>query len=479
MKKSTWIVLAIAVALGLIYILTKDKKVSVGIKRIDLPAFDSSKIDDIEILGSERAHLKKEDGIWKIEIGAKDDSRFVEADQEAVKEMLNSASKVENSYFVTSNLEKEEEFGIKGDMATTITLKSNNTVLWSLVLGKGNVDGSRYARVPDKSGIYAVKGSFYPLTRNGVSDWRPKNIWLIGEPDLVEFRVEHPGKNELLLKKDEEGVWKVADTKPVLPSTFRADKLLLANYVRSLVNQHATGFVDEKIELSSPVAIFKAKIKNGNEKILEVFSNDEKTYLARLQGNEQIFKLSKSNFDRLDRPVLALRDLSILSFNKEDISMIKLRTKTGFVTAEKTNGAWTLVDQKTLPKGFEFDPERAIAIVNDLSTLVGERLAEQSKDQPQDSNWQKNWFIKLSDDKGHAVDIYVGRIKGQDREFLVRGNIDNEVYVVNNPLLSSLLKGILAFKKEEYLMPPAHENAQGFDSLPADLQRKLLEMRKK
>ncbi len=112
-----------------------------------------------------------------------------------------------------------------------------------------------------------------------------------------------------------------------------------------------------------------------------------------------------------------------------------------------------------------------------LSNLTAERVAGK-KDAPIAENWQQNWVVELVDDKGEKVHLYVGKSKANKDEALVRGNLGNDVYVVKAMRVNSLLSGINAFKKEEFNLPPIDENTKGFESLPVDVQRKLLNVTK-
>lgn len=474
MKKSTWIILGIAVVLGIIYYFTKQDKISVGIKRLELPSFESAKVDAIEVIGRDKIRLKKEGDSWKMLIGEKEEARLVDVNQAYVKEMLDAVQKMESAYYVTDASEKQEELGVKGDKATSVTLKASEKPLWSLILGKSNPDGSRFARVPEDNTVYAVRGSFFALTRNGQNDWREKNFWHVTDPDIISFSVERPTKGAFTLEKKEDGDFKIAKVEPALGASFRPDFSALASLVRANLNLRANGFVDQKKELSTPIMILSAKSKDGKEEVLEIFAGDEHNYWARIKGAEQVYELSKNNFDRINKPLSEFRDMSIMSFDKDATTKLKLRAKSGLVIAEKTDGKWQLIEPKKVPSKFEFDPARVEEILNGAAGLRGERLA-QASDKPEDAKWQKDWLLELSDDKGNTMHLYATKVKGDSMESLVQGNIDQTVYVVKNPRLLSWAKGLDAFKKEEFVLPPIDENTKGFESLPVDVQRKLLE----
>jgi ABC-type microcin C transport system permease subunit YejE len=130
-----------------------------------------------------------------------------------------------------------------------------------------------------------------------------------------------------------------------------------------------------------------------------------------------------------------------------------------------------------LPEKFEFDPNAVDDVLTLLSGLNAERIAG-SKDTPVTADWQKTWLVELTSDKDEKIHVFATKTKANKEEFLVRGNIDSNVYIVKALRLSSLNAGVNAFKKEEFDLPPIDENTKGFESLPVDIQRKLLNVTK-
>jgi uncharacterized protein DUF4340 len=478
MKKSTWIILLVAVVLAIIYFLTRQDKISVGIKRLELPTFEAAKVDAIEVIGKDKIHLKKEGEVWKLKLGEGDQGHLVDANQAHVRELLDAAGKIESAFYVTEDPEKQAELNVSGEKATTVMLEVNKKPVWSIILGKSNPDASRYARLPDSNNIYAVRGSFYSLIRNSVNDWREKNFWQTSEPDVVSLSVDRPTKSSFTLLKDEQGNWKISQATPA-PTSFRPDSIAIASLVRSIMNLRAAGYVDEKKELSAPLVILEAKTKDGKGEVLEVFAGDDNHYWARKKDAEQIYELNKSNFDRINKPIQELRDLSLMNFDKDAIVKVKLAAKGGTVMVQKNNGTWELLEPKKLPSKFEFAPERTEELLNTLVQLRGDRLADLNKDRPLNPNWQKAWLIELTDGKDKTIHFYADALKANPQEYLAKGNIDQEIYVVKNPRIKLWTEGLVAFKKEDFVLPPIDENTKGFESLPVEVQRKLLESTRK
>lgn len=475
MKKGTWIVLGLVLVLGGIYFFSRESQVSVGVKQMKLPSFSADKIDRVEITGKNPVELIKYDDGWKVKL-AGEGVREVRADQANVQALLDAALGLRSSHYVTNLKEKYKELGLSEDGAVMVKLSQKDGVVFSLVLG-GNASGSgRYARLPDADDVYVVRGSFWQLTRNGVVDFREREVWPVKEGEIERFSVVKTDGFEIALAKKDAGVWVFDETQKGLAKDFRVDQNALASLVRTGAAIRAIGFVDDGKTLTSPALTLKAGSKTGSY-VLEIFAEGNDKFFARRVGDGQIYEVSKNNYERLNQPVDALRDMAVLKFDRATIKEIRLKSGKDRVVVKKEENQWRITEPSKLPEKFEFDATTVDDILTLLSGLNAERLAT-SKDVAVVSDWQKSWLVELVDDKDEKIHLFASKSKANKDEMLVRGNIDQDVYVVKAMRLSSLQSGVNAFKKEEFELPPIDENTKGFESLPVDIQRKLLNVTK-
>ncbi|HEX4802126.1 MAG TPA: hypothetical protein VFV14_01365, partial [Myxococcaceae bacterium] len=75
MKKGTLIVIGVFVVLLVIVLATRERQVSVGVRKLELPAIDKEKVVAIEIGGPKAASLKKEGAGWTVTDPAKPDQK--------------------------------------------------------------------------------------------------------------------------------------------------------------------------------------------------------------------------------------------------------------------------------------------------------------------------------------------------------------------------------------------------------------------
>jgi hypothetical protein len=473
MKKGTWIVFGLVAVLGLLYFISRENQVSVGVKQLKLSSFAKDKVDKIEIKAKEPIELNKRDGVWMLTLHSGERAREVRADQNHVNNALDAVLALRSSHYVTNLKEKYEELGLLKD-AHEIKLSIGDKPVFGLVLGKNASGSTRYAKLPEENDVYVVRGSFWEISRNGAFDFRDRQIWSLGEGEIDRFTIKKTSGGELVLVKDDSGSWQFDASQKGLKEGFRPDKASLQRLVQSGVNLTASGFADDS-QPEGPVLILVAQGKKTET--VEIFSPGNNKYLARRVGDKQVFEIHQHNFDRFNVTPDSLRDLSVLRFDRNGVTDITLKHGKMVIVVKKKDGQWQIVEPKNLPEKFEFDPNGVDDALSVLSNLSGERLAT-TKDMPKNSSIEKDWLVELTTDKNEKIRLAVEKSAASKEEYLVRGNIDNEIYVVKAARLKTLNSGVNAFKKEDFELPPINENTKGFNTLPVDVQRKLLNIAK-
>lgn len=477
MKKSSWIITSLVVVLGLVYWFTKDAQVSVGVKKLNLPSFEADNVDRIDIKAKEHVRLFKEGGKWLVDIGSPEHPRRVSADESTIQHMLEAALAIKSSHYVTNIKEKYKDLGLEGEQVMQVSVFAGDKEVWALVLGNNDAGSGKYAKIPNADEVFVVRGSFWSLTKNGLMDWRDRQIFSLKDTELTSFKIHKSGAPFLVLTKDSQEIWAIDTQTTKIPSSFREDKEAVAGLVRTALSMQAHGFVDEKKELSSPLLSIVAGSKDKNETV-EVFSGVGDLYWAKRVGDEQIYEVNKLVFDKINKPVDELRDLSMLKFDKASIVKLTLKGGKERVVLAKKDSSWSMVEPTNLPTDFEFDPNTVDDMLSLLSGLHAQRIAS-NKDSAQNPQWQQDWLVELTDDKGSTVKLFADKNKASKDEYVVKGNVDALVYVIKTARIASLTHGAKAFKKEDFELPPVDENTRGFESLPVDVQRKLLDATKK
>lgn len=462
MNKSTWILGSLAVVLGLIYFLTKDDNKSLHIKRLRMPAFVLEKIDKIEILGQDKVKMSKIEGLWFIDIG-ENEPLLVKADSANVENMLLSAQGLRHSHYVTNLEEKYEELGL-GQEAIAINLYESDHLLWALLLGKEATGSTRYAKLIDDPNVYAIKGSFWQLVRNGINDWRDRRIFSLTEDQVSSLSIKRKD-GSLEIEKGPDDHFSFSEKQKGLPSGFKADKVALLDLVHAAVNLNASDFIDAPAMLFDPK--LKISLQSGpDEQSIEIFA-DTDDYVVKRNKDGQAFRISTVSFNAINKSINDVRDFSLFDFDKKSVVGLKIRHgKELIVLSKGTHQDWQIKEPK-LAEGFLFDKSSVDGMIAMLAGLDASRAVEAS-DKPENPDWLKNWVVLIELENGSRA-LYATPNLGTD-EMLIKGQ--GEPYVIKASRLKTLFQGINAFKKEDYEFPKV-DDAAGFKDLPEDLKRKL------
>lgn len=470
MKKGTWIILGIALLLGAVYFATKKDKISVGIKKIELPVFSKDSVDKIEIISKDKVLLEKNDTKWFIDMKTGDTVKKLPADTNNIDSLLEAILGLKNSYFVSERSEKLEELGLADDKKITIKIYQKDKLLWSLDIGKSGDNGTRYVKKPESPQIFAVIGSFWQITRTNPSDFRDKNIARIKEEDIKQFKWLYKGGLMLSLARDDDkGEILLASDQPGLGKDMRFKPSALSLLFKSVATLRAANFKDEPINLGEAQYEALIKDKAGHTTKIYFYPQADDKYLVKKDADNQIFEISKYGFDRINKSLEDLRDLSLTKFELGDVEGFTIGTKSSVVIGKK-DGKFML-EQPKPPGDFLFDEEAVMEQLSSLQKLSALRVAKDTE-QAVNKNWQAHPFIEIRLKDKKRINIYLGDILKNQDNYLIKGNTDDLIYIINKKDMVSFTRGLDAYRKND-IIPKVDENTEGFEGLPPDVQRKL------
>jgi hypothetical protein len=472
MKRTNWIIIAVVALLLVVYMVTKEDKVSVGIKTLVIPSIDEAKADRIVLETKDnKVLLIKKDSKWWLESPEK---KLFLADQAKVASLLDSLRDMKHSHYVTSLEDKLPELGLNADHANTITLYSGEQPIWSMQFGKSSEGSGRYVKLADSHEVHVVRGSFSQLNNRSLEDFRDRHVWDLDEGDLSEF-VLLGGPKAITLTKDTDH-WQLKEAN--LEADFRVDQAAVQFLVKNILGLRATAFIDNNKDLGELKLTIKAKAQYKPEKELALYVKDNNTFFIKNSLDNTVFEISKNSAENISKKIEDLRDLSLVSFDANSVVTINLKNKDSLVSLHKDDNIWLLKEPKMLPKDFVFSEEAVPEFLTFLNALQANRLAT-NKDIPELKTWQQNYIVELKDKANKTYMLSASKIKNSKDDYLMTSSNDKKTYVISGYKIAFLLKGLDAFKKINKEMPHFDENTQGLDSLPPDLQKKLLDAARK
>src|ERR1700687_1779072 len=135
MKKGTLILIGVFLVLLAIVLATRERQVSVGIVKFELPPIDKDKVVAIEIAGPKAASLKKEAAGWTVADPAKPDQKHP-ADEQQINSALDAYKETKVHDLVSDKPERQAEFEIDDAKCLRVRITSQGAPSVELVLGK-------------------------------------------------------------------------------------------------------------------------------------------------------------------------------------------------------------------------------------------------------------------------------------------------------------------------------------------------------
>ncbi len=227
------------------------------------------------------------------------------------------------------------------------------------------------------AGVYL--GLNWQQERREAREMEAQKVFAVKEADIGEL-VLRRGKDETrVMKKDNE--WRL--TKPL---DTKADNDIMAGVLTTLARlrqeRDLGGVEDLKpfgLEASSLVVEFMVQGK-PHRLAIGAKAPGDRSYYARKDQEKRAFIIGMGDKDSLDRPVIALRDKTLLSFSPEQLKAVKIKTPGTAVHLEKTGlQTWRWVGREKL----RLRSDRVEALLRQLQMArVKEFIAESPKDSP-------------------------------------------------------------------------------------------------
>jgi hypothetical protein len=299
MKRSTLILLLVAVALGSVvyYVVRKDKAENTGrdSEEANKPAFNF-KAEDVASLavtrGGQTVRLERQSDKWQITEPVK-----TEADQSAVESLLSSltGATVERTLAMTESLRRGA--GLESP-AVTVEVKLKTGAQHKVALGKQDPTGAAaYALLDQNQDVALVSTSLLTSADKSLDDLRDKTILNVNRDDLTRVEVKNPHL-KLVAEKNAEGKWLVKEPADKKDKGAPTDKVFAFETARaSEVIDTPAGDVAAKF--ASPPVVVRLTDKNGQTTVLELSAADGDNIYARVTGRAAVYKTGKQLLEDL------------------------------------------------------------------------------------------------------------------------------------------------------------------------------------
>ncbi|MBI3638023.1 MAG: DUF4340 domain-containing protein, partial [Candidatus Rokubacteria bacterium] len=244
------------------------------------------------------------------------------------------------------------EFGLDQPAAdVTLTLKDGKRV--GLTLGGKNPTGVWvYAREHDKPAVVVVGETTLRDSTRPASDFRDKTVLAFDRKDVTGVDITLPDTTMTVELAD--GRWKMTK-----PAGLTADTDTLGEFFDKIMGAQVKEFVAEAPQSLAPygldrparVAIHTGKDKERSTKALLFGRVDEakKGVYAMRPGETSVLLLPDPVWTAVPKNVAALRDRTVVAFERDKVTRLDVESPRGKVTAVRENDKWKLTAPEALP----------------------------------------------------------------------------------------------------------------------------------
>lgn len=465
------------VVLLLLFVATREDRVSVGVRSLDLPDIERDDITGVELGGSRSVRLLRDGDTWTLR-DPEDPERALPADPGVVDRALAAIEELEAERFVTARAENHAELQIDDETGTLVTISRSGGDNVSLVLGRRAKSGGVLLRRRDSDEVFTGPVALAAL-QTPFEGWRRRKLMDFGPDDVATLAVARPGESTVVLEgvpsEGDHRTWRLGDGVE-RPEGFLLDETAVASRVRALAGLRAIEFVDHDpgsgaTGLDETATRVTATFDEAEPVTLAIGAEGEPGRVhLRIEGDPQIYLVAKGVAAQLRPSVVDLRDLRLFRFDPNAVREMRVEGGDQVVVVSRSDAsdAWTLEEPSEPGADFELGPQ---AVTMQMRSLTGTRATAvhgPEADAPVDFSQGLAFSFQLADGKSLRVDL----AEADDGEVYARVG-DGFAYRVPSVVRSRWSNPLPLFQRPPDL-PPRGAPA-GMENLPPELRRQLEE----
>jgi hypothetical protein len=487
MKKGTLIAVGVFAVLLLIVLATRERQVSVGVKKLEVPALEKDKVHQLAIAGAKSALLSHGTSGWTVEDPAKPGAH--PADDTQVSSMVDALIETKYGDLVTDRTDRHAELEVDDAKGLRVKVTADGVAPFELVFGKSAAAGT-YVRRAGQPEVFLAKGRFGSVGRRDANAWRKHAILALKADEIASLAVRPGVGTGYVLERGADGTWAVGATSSPPPG-FRLDSAAAQRAAQQLSTLSAQDFLDapesdEALGFAGPHDVVEAHLKDGKAVVVSFgraaasadagVAAGSEPLPTRVDGDPQIYAVSPYVKNQLLQPMSALRDLSLMAFDVQKVKSLVMRGSKP-VTLEKDGAGWKVTTPKTLPAGADFDPAQVSSQLFRIRNMRAARRVESAVPAAQ-VGLTKDATIEVTLEDGKKQTVHFGKdVTGTPgaKQLYVKGSADDGLYAIFETEKTRFDVGLDLFKKPP--PPPQFGNQgggmKGLEQLPPDVRRQI------
>ncbi|MGH9864166.1 MAG: DUF4340 domain-containing protein, partial [Candidatus Acidiferrales bacterium] len=340
MKKSTLIIVVLAIALGA-FVYFYDSKHSVAPPSDEAswkPAF-SVKADQIISLTlvskSGRSVFAKQGNEWRIT-----QPISTRADQTSLSGIVNdlSSAKIQRSFAPTDSLSK---YGLDPPAVAIEFQQKGGGVEHTIRLGDRDFSGSAvYALVDTSKNVDLLPVSLLDETGQPLSQLRDRSLLELNNGEITGITIENPSGMVTITKSG--SAWEITKPRQAMADSSAVDALassLSTNKFTDVASESPDDLAKYGLGHPSLSVVVATKAQQFH---LLVGKKNGDNYYARDAARPMIFEISSAVYDSFNKKFFDLRDKSILHFDPANVAAVEIHNANGTIQCSQgKDDRWT------------------------------------------------------------------------------------------------------------------------------------------
>lgn len=347
MKRSTLILLAIALGLGLLVYQfeykpgkPRDEEPSTQTSAWELKGEDLASIT-LQRQGQPSLTLSRQEGGWQIT-----QPIATNANGFAVDSLVSSLTGLMVERELDSTPEQNEAYGLSTPaVVAEIKLRSGQTR--KLELGSKDVlQSSVYARLDGAPRVKLLASTILTSLEKSLNDLRDRKLLADSSADFSSIELTFPGGGASLQRQD--GSWTITQPSVMAAESSEVDSLL--SEITSAEGLEVVSEIGEdaaQFGLAQPTIRFRGRVtKDGQpaERQIELAKRGADEFYARVSGRPMIFKVAATLHEKLTTPVSKLQSRLLFSESKGNLATVQIRnSRTTVLLRRGDDGKWRIV----------------------------------------------------------------------------------------------------------------------------------------
>jgi hypothetical protein len=291
MKRSITLILALAVLLG-IYWLVQSRRPVVSAAR-PFVEYDSAAVNLMRVeTATDTIELRKEGDLWNLVVPLK-----FPAAQNTVQQAISRLRDMEKLTLITKNTDRHSEFQVNDTLGVKVTIGQGNKRTVFYVGRTGPTGQTTYARMANANDVWEIGGNQATTFKRKAKDWRDKTITEFNGGDFRKITLHYPDQTLTLALEDT--VWKVDAGR----EQFDGERDLVERLTNLLSRMSGVDFADTLAAnaFDQPVFQLEAEFASGQTLDLKLIAKDAEAtqYYLRKAGATADYVIYKSTANAL------------------------------------------------------------------------------------------------------------------------------------------------------------------------------------